>query len=569
MLSREQRVQFYRRNPQVSVLIVGAGINGIGVFWDLALQGVDVLLIDRSDYCSGSSAASSHMVHGGIRYLENGEFRLVREAVRERNRLIENAPHLVKPLQMTFPIFKWFSGLFNAPMKFLGLLNQPSERGAIVIKLGMMLYDFYARGQGTVPRHVFMDKGHSSRQFPELNPEIVFTGTYYDAAMLSPERIAIELVTDAACANEKAIPLNYVSIEGIRDTAVVLRDETTGDQFNVVPRVLINAAGPWIDNVNRVLGRQTRYIGGTKGSHLVLDHPELRKAIGENGFFFENQDGRIVLLFPLEDRVLVGTTDIRVDEPEHATITEEEIRYLIRMIGRVFPGIKVDESHIVFTFSGVRPLTSSEASLTGQISRDHRIEVYEAGNSPKFPVYSLVGGKWTTFRALAEQASDQVLERLGISRRISTEHTAIGGGSGYPDTENSREAWILGVCAKSGLSRERVDVLFSRYGTRAGQFAEHISAGGDQPLKNYPSFSSREIDHIVQDEDIVHLDDFLLRRSMIGILGRSSKEGINELGRLIGKAKGWDEPRVQTEIQRAIHVLRSNHKVDFDRYRAQ
>ncbi len=133
-------------------MIIGAGINGIGTFRDLALQGDDVLIVDRSDYCSGASAASSHMVHGGIRYLENGEFRLVRGAVQERNRLIENAPHLVKPLSTIFPVFKWFLGLLNAPLKFLGLLERPAERVAIVIKIGMMLYDYYTRNQKTVPR---------------------------------------------------------------------------------------------------------------------------------------------------------------------------------------------------------------------------------------------------------------------------------------------------------------------------------------------------------------------------------------------------------------------------------
>ena len=137
------------------VLIVGAGINGIGTFRDLALQGVDVLLVDRADFCSGASSASSHMAHGGIRYLENGEFRLVREAVQERNRMIENAPHIVKPLPTVVPMFKIFSGLFNAPFKFLNLLDRPAERGALVIKIGLIFYDSFTRSQGTVPPHKF------------------------------------------------------------------------------------------------------------------------------------------------------------------------------------------------------------------------------------------------------------------------------------------------------------------------------------------------------------------------------------------------------------------------------
>src|ERR671923_2203533 len=146
-MNRNEILTALKNQPEVSVLIVGGGINGIGTFHDLALNGVDVLLVERGDFCSGASAASSHMAHGGIRYLENGEFRLVREAVQERNHLLQNAPHIVKPLPTTIPIFKRFSGVLNAPLKFFGMLNKPSERGSVVIKLGLMIYDAYTDAQ--------------------------------------------------------------------------------------------------------------------------------------------------------------------------------------------------------------------------------------------------------------------------------------------------------------------------------------------------------------------------------------------------------------------------------------
>src|SRR5215211_9520648 len=152
-MNRNEILTALKNKPELSVLIVGGGINGIGTFRDLALNGVDVLLVERSDFCSGASSASSHMAHGGIRYLENGEFRLVREAVQERNRLLQNAPHVVKPLPTTIPIFKRFSGMLNAPLKFLRLLDKPSERGSLVIKLGLILYDAYTGRQRTLPRH--------------------------------------------------------------------------------------------------------------------------------------------------------------------------------------------------------------------------------------------------------------------------------------------------------------------------------------------------------------------------------------------------------------------------------
>ena len=194
MSSRHTAIELLRSDPSVSVLIIGGGINGAAVFRDLALQGVDVLLIDKSDFSSGTSGATSHMAHGGLRYLENGDFKLVREAVRERNLLIENAPHYVHPLPTTIPIFKWYSGLLNAPLKFLGLLDKTVERGAVLIKIGLLLYDSFTGFTRTVPRHSFMSRLDSLAQFPLLNPNVLCTATYYDASILAPERICIELI---------------------------------------------------------------------------------------------------------------------------------------------------------------------------------------------------------------------------------------------------------------------------------------------------------------------------------------------------------------------------------------
>src|SRR5215212_9051438 len=188
-----------KNKPNISVLIIGGGINGIGTFRDLALNGVDVLLVERGDFCSGASAASSHMAHGGIRYLENGEFRLVREAVQERNRMILNAPHLVKPLPTVIPVFKRFSGLLNAPLKFLKMLDKPSERGSVVIKLGLMMYDAYTSAQGgqrVVPKHQFLSRKKSLEQWKSLNRDVINTAVYYDGAILQPERLGLEALLD-------------------------------------------------------------------------------------------------------------------------------------------------------------------------------------------------------------------------------------------------------------------------------------------------------------------------------------------------------------------------------------
>ncbi|MEK6221882.1 MAG: FAD-dependent oxidoreductase, partial [Chloroflexota bacterium] len=195
-MNRKLNLQHIKDNPRVSVLIIGAGINGIGTFRDLSLQGVDCIIVERADFCSGTSATSSHMIHGGIRYLENGGFRLVREAVRERNALLRNAPHLITQLPTIIPIYKMFSGLMNAPIKFLRLAKKSSERGLAVIKIGMSLYDSFTQQQGGVPNHEFISRKKALEQFPKLNPAILAAARYYDAAITAPERLCLELLAD-------------------------------------------------------------------------------------------------------------------------------------------------------------------------------------------------------------------------------------------------------------------------------------------------------------------------------------------------------------------------------------
>lgn len=561
-MNRKEVISSIKSNPKVSVLIVGAGINGIGTFRDLALNGVDVLLIDRGDFCSGASAASSHMAHGGIRYLENGEFRLVREAVGERNRMIRNAPHIVSPLPTTIPIFKYFSGILNAQLKFLGWLDKPSERGSLIIKLGLMMYDAYTGGQRIVPRHKFYSRKESLKRWGKLNPEVVNTAVYYDGLISNPERLALELVLDAEADNPRANALNYVSLVSGSGRTVVLRDELSDETCEIEPRLVINAAGPWIDFANHSLGVTTHYIGGTKGSHLVLDHPELRAAIGDHEFFFENKDGRIVLIFPLQDRVLIGTSDIKIDHPDDAYCTDEEVGYFLEMTARVFPEIKVGREHIVFAFSGVRPLVGSAAKTTGQFSRDHHIEVLSGDwTNLGYPVYSLVGGKWTSFRAFSEEVTNKSLQFLGIKRNKSTRDLPIGGGRGYPRSAEERAKYIAGLAAWTGLSRERLETLFERYGSRAEVVAGFINNGDDAPIQSLPGYTKREMLFMIQHEKVEHLDDLLLRRTMLAMLGRLTRDAINEVNDLLGNTLGWDAAQKNVEAERTLRLLAEKYRV--------
>ncbi len=544
------------------MLIIGAGINGIGTFRDLALNGVDVLLVDRGDFCSGASAASSHMAHGGIRYLENGEFRLVREAVQERNRMIQNAPHIVSPLPTTIPMFKYLSGLFNAPLKFLGWLDKPSERGSVIIKLGLMMYDAYTGKTHTVPRHQFLSRAQSLKHWPRLNSGVVNTATYYDGLISNPERLALELVLDAEADNPNARALNYVSMVGGEKDSIVLRDELTDESYEVHPQLVINAAGPWIDFANFNLGLSTRYVGGTKGSHIVVDNPELRAAIGGNEFFFENKDGRIVLVCPLYDRVLIGTSDIKIENPDEARCTDEEVDYFLGLVARVFPSIKVTPEQVVFRFTGVRPLGSSGAKTTAQYSRDHHIAVLSGDwTSLDFPVYSLVGGKWTSFRAFSEQVTDKVLAFLVRPRQKNTRALPIGGGHGFSTDVNEQKRQIDGFAAWTGLDKERLQVLYLRYGSRTAAVATFITRADDAPLKSVPEYTRREIMFLAQYEKVIHLDDLLLRRTMLAMLGRLTRDRVIELADVLSESLGWGSGQKNAEVERTFRLLSDRHGV--------
>jgi glycerol-3-phosphate dehydrogenase len=357
--------------PHAQVLIVGGGINGIATFRDLALQGVDVVLVERADYASGASAASSHMIHGGIRYLENGEFRLVRESVEERNGLLKIAPHYVKPLQTTMPIFSTFSGILNAPLRMLTHKQRSTkERGALLIKVGMTMYDSFSRDGGSVPRHRFLGRKAALAEMPHLNKDLKYTGTYYDASVHEPERLALDVLKDGLAAGDHARSANYLEAAGTADGGVVLRD------------VVVNASGPWTDLTNAALGAESQYMGGTKGSHIVVDSPELLEATNGREIFFENNDGRIVLIYPLKGRVLIGTTDLEADMNEPAVCTEEEVDYFFDLVKHVYPEIEITRDHIVYRYSGVRPLPKHDDLAAGFVSRDYRIVETEVAELP-------------------------------------------------------------------------------------------------------------------------------------------------------------------------------------------
>ncbi|GAB3555209.1 glycerol-3-phosphate dehydrogenase/oxidase [Arthrobacter tumbae] len=538
-------------------MIIGGGINGVGTFRDLSLQGIDVTLVERGDYCQGASGASSHMIHGGIRYLENGEFRLVRESVVERNALLKLAPHYVKPLQTTIPVFSTFSGILAAPLRFLThRQGAPRERGAVLIKAGLTLYDAFSRAGGTVPRHRFVGRKASLAQLPRLRPDVKYTATYFDASVHNPERLTLDVLQDGLSANPRSRAVNYVSAVGSSEEGIVLRDELTGEVFPVQADVVVNATGAWVDGTNSALGQTSGFMGGTKGSHIVLDHPELLAACAGREIFFEHSDGRIVLIYPMGDRVLVGTTDIETDMDTPAVCTDAEIDYFFDLIHHVFPTVRATRDSIVYTFSGVRPLPRHDETQPGFVSRDYRIE---RGTTANRPMLSLVGGKWTTFRALSEHLADEVLGLLQRSRTVSTAAMPIGGGLGFPQQPRDVAAWI--EANGSGLPAERVRLLLQRYGTRAADVITFLAAGEDLPLETTREVSARELEYMVRQEQVQHISDVIIRRTALAFNGLVSAELIDELADVLGTHLGWTATERKNEIEDTRRLLQEQHKV--------
>ncbi|CAM5774229.1 glycerol-3-phosphate dehydrogenase [Labrys miyagiensis] len=550
------RVAAMAGSGTVDVVILGAGINGAGLFRDLSAQGVNCLIIDKGDFGSGTSAAPSRLIHGGLKYLETGEFGLVAQSTLERNLLLRNAPHCVTPLPTVIPIFSWTKGIGAALRTLFGSKSAPRSRGALLIKAGLAIYDYYGSRNRVMPRHRMVGRRKALAELPALTPSIVATGTYYDAKVSLPERLVYELVADGMSTNPGSAALNYTDLASSADGVLTFQPRNGGSPFSVRPRLVINAAGPWIDHVNASLGMPSKMIGGTKGSHILLRHDELVKALKGQMIYFEADDGRICLVYDYLGLALVGSTDIPADNPDTVKADAAEIDYLIASIRSLLPGLQFDRSQIVYAYAGIRPLPASNAAIPGLISRDHSAPVLEPDATRPFPVISLVGGKWTTFRGFAEEVADSVLKRLGRSRQVSTKDLQIGGGKDFPTDGAARADWIGKAAAASGLPQERLEPLLARYGTTAAEVARHLSASGRRDEKlEASSFSLAEIEYIARRENIGHLADIVMRRTALAITGALNRHDLEAIARVAGEVLGWDSARIATEVDGVVAQL--------------
>jgi glycerol-3-phosphate dehydrogenase len=556
--ARSRNIARMRQIGAFDVIVVGGGINGIGVFRDLALQGLSVLLVERNDFCSGCSAAPSRMIHGGLRYLENGEFGLVRESLREREALLLNAPHMVRVLPTTIPIKSLFSGTLNAVVGFLGGKSRPARRGILPVKLGLLLYDWVTRRRRLTPRHALRNARETAEKWPSLTTNLRCSATYYDAWISHPERLGIEIVLDTQRDSEGAIALNYAEIE--RDGSLFsIRDRLTGDCTKVSARLVVNATGAWLDETIARLagpaGPNAAFVSGTKGSHLVIDNRALHDALDGHMIFFENSDGRICIVFPYLGNVLAGSTDIRVAAAARTRCETEERDYILDALHLVFPKISVTTADVVFSFSGIRPLPKSDHDFTGRISRGHSVERIE--DDP--PQLCMVGGKWTTFRAFAEETTDMALQVLRKPRLRNTLSLAIGGGADFPVDQS---AFVRDIASAYGLDRDRAAHLVDTYGSRSKLVADFCqSYASDVPLDSGTRVSTGEIAFLIREEYAETLGDLALRRTTLAIQGELSMNHIDRIAAVASTEFGWDESRRHAEKAKLVTELETYYGV--------
>jgi len=438
-------------NGPFDVAIIGGGIIGAGIARDLSLRGVKVALMDKGDFGGGATSGSTRLIHGGLRYLQMLDFSLVRMDLREREILLRIAPHLVKPLEFRIPFVNQ-SAWFRAKMR-----------------VGLLLYDALSYDR-SLPGHRFLGNDETLAAEPALTKDgLNGAGSYFDAQVSMPERLCLENVLDAA--RHGAVVRNYCEVlsaekENGRMQSLLVRDSDTGGQTAVRAKLFVNATGAWFDRVqSMVSGTSSRRLRTTKGIHLTCA-PMVNKA----NVLFSPIDGRLFFVIPLLGKTWIGTTDTDYpDDPTGVRAESEDIEYLLRSVEPFFPSVRA--LPIYSTNAGVRALVRQEGSESS-VSRLHKIEETQPG------MFSVLGGKITGYRAIAEEASDAVCSRLGVNAPSQTALVSLPGGG------PSREPSLY------GSREEELTLLTGPFG-RIGAQARLA----------------------VRQEFCRHLDDFLLRRT--------------------------------------------------------
>ena len=429
------------------LLIIGGGITGAGVALDAGLRGFPVALIDKGDFASGTSSVSSKLIHGGLRYLEHGSFHLVYEALQERGLLLQNAPHLVRPLRFILPFYK---GGRLAPWKW---------------RLGLTLYDLLA-GRDNIQRSRPISSAELCRQFPELQARGLTGGAEFFDAQMDDSRLCIEVLKTAA--DQGVMVANYIEVtafefQGREITGVRAVDHVGKHELIIRARQVLNATGPWVDAVCRLAGdRAEPKLQPTKGVHVIVPLQIPQAAF----LLLHPRDGRVLFVIPWMGKTLIGTTDSFTSEgPDDLLVQPYEITYLLEAHNHYLkPPLEAHD--VLGSFVGLRPLIRASSRQPSSLSREFHLFESPSG------LLSAAGGKYTTFRRMAEEITDVVARRLGSGRKCRTKHFLLDGAPREPWNEFvDREMVVL---ERLGLSRESALHLVNRYGRRARDVADYL-----------------------------------------------------------------------------------------------
>ena len=470
------------------VLVVGGGAIGAGAARDAALRGLAVALVEQHDFGEGTTSRSTRLIHGGLRYLAQREFGLVRENLREREILLRTAPHLVRPLPVYVPLYR------------------PSVRERARMRAGMLLYDVLSRRK-SLPRRQWV----SRERLQALEPGLARDGLrgawrFYDAQCALVERLVVENVIDAKRAG--AVALNHArATRWLRESDAVVGaevlDQLSGRTVRVRARATINATGAWIDLTTAGVRSGARpLLRLTKGVHLVTP-PATRHA-----FLHFHSDGRPIFVLPWLDASLVGTTDTDYDgDPDDVAADADDVRYLTAAAARVFPHAPLDA--VAYAYAGIRALVNVRGVKAGEVPREHEIRDHaESDGAPG--LVSVLGGKLTAYRGIAQETVDVVAKRLGVRARCVTKTRPLPG---------ARAPDLRGRAERIGLDAAQLERLVSVYGAIAEAMVERIE--GDRslgaPVAPGSAATRVEVAHAVEIEDAATLDDVLLRRTCLGL----------------------------------------------------
>lgn len=521
---------------QFDVLVVGGGITGTGIARDAALRGLKVALVEKLDFAAGTSSKSSKLVHGGLRYLEHAEFALVFESVNERKRLMKLARHLVRPLPFLVTNYK-------GDRRFLATLA-----------LGLWIYDalcFF----GNYRNHVTYGAKKTMQLEPTLKSQGLNGGILYYDCMTDDARLTLECALDAQSLG--AVVLNHTKAgKLLRDASgkvegVVVEDTETGASITARAKVVINATGPWSDEV-RALAGEPRILKPTKGIHIVVDAARLpvKHALMMNS----PRDKRAVFCIPWGlGRTVVGTTDTFFDgSPDKLEPTKEDVTYLLETANSYFPQASLIEDDVLATWSGLRPLLKpdDEGAGASAVSREH--EIYD---SPGF--VTIAGGKLTTFRLMAAQVVDRALPQLGVTTKSTTATRPLPGSQGL-DGSDEGLATLEKSLEGQGLPEGGARYLAGEYGTRAPALLERAkrdATGLDRLDPELPSVFA-QVDLAIDDEFARTLDDVLSRRIPLVLRARDQGLGIApKVAERMAVKLGWSAERTALELERYRAVV--------------